>query len=526
MFSGLLPLLSLWHQFQVFSALDLTVYIHYPERNSAVEFCGFNFKVEAASGVDPSNTTSHASAKHESKDLYVAHLSMANEYLSTEAVVAVSAAIPQDPDIFWGQLCQAVCPKLGPQGLITNAGPYTKTGSLQMSNVLHLWPDFGCRSWSNVDVSFNSSAIRRQVDIRIRLPAAPQENALARPSQQLPPVMFRLNSEWYFDYPGKVYDSWHSLMVTGEMEPVVMVEVYIKGVGWQNWNDQPIYTSDKLRKTCGRCDPELQFICDSWEKSGYAMYAGGNHNFGHAAAFFEELWKMVMPRLLRQLPQRTDTKPVRTGAWGYCIGGLAAWNAITALPHLYNIAYLGSPALDFNCGDPFRMVSNISYESHGSKPKIYIDSGTDEGYEMNTQSLLLFHKLQKQGLVEGHDLFYSRAPFGTHQERMFLRRALKGLLIMFGSGSPQIESSQPSPFFSGLTYTYQPLSQAWSDSKLDPTMVDCVRAIASMFPLVMIFCFLRCRTLKGRASGKKTSISAPNGPEGEANGLDDGLLGG
>merc|ERR1711933_25376 len=91
-------------------------------------------------------------------------------------------------------------------------------------------------------------------------------------------------------------------------------------------------------------------------------YAGGNHSFGSAAAFFEELWRKAMPHVLEQLPQRTDNKAMRVGAWGYCIGGLAAWNAITTQPNLFNMAYLGSPAMDYDCGDPFRALSNVSVQ--------------------------------------------------------------------------------------------------------------------------------------------------------------------
>jgi len=70
----------------------------------------------------------------------------------------------------------------------------------------------------------------------------------------------------------------------------------------------------------------------------------------------------VVPRLLTKLPSRTDVAnpfeahQLRVGVWGYCIGGLAAWNAITLKPGLYNMAYMGSPAVDFDCGDALVMA--------------------------------------------------------------------------------------------------------------------------------------------------------------------------
>jgi len=353
--------------------------------------------------------------------------------------------VGQNPgvDILWGQACLQACPKLSPQGNLANSGPYTKTQPLNLSNVIDLWPDFSCKPWKSFDVSFFSTAIGRQVNALARLPGAVQENHLSRPSGNLPPIMFRLNAEWYWDHPAEEYDFWHSLMVNGEMEPFLVVEVYLEGVGWQSWDNNPVYSTDALRPKCGECDEELQFICKQWEKTGYAGYAGGNHSFGSAPAFFEELWKKAVPSLLTMLPERTDEKAFRTGAWGYCIGGLAAFNAITTHPDLYNMAYLGSPAMDFDCGSPFQELRHISPDKNGVRPKIYIDSGADEGEEMNRQSALLFQKLQERGLVAGQDVFYSRAPFGTHQSKMFLRRALKGLLFMFGSGGSSLETYQP-----------------------------------------------------------------------------------
>merc|ERR1711933_683916 len=148
-----------------------------------------------------------------------------------------------------------------------------------------------------------------------------------------------------------------------------------------------------------------------------------------------------MPHVLPKLPLRSDNDTLRVGAWGYCIGGLAAWNALVLRPDLFNMAYLGSPAMDFNCGDPFRAVETFSWGA--VRPRIYIDSGAAEGQIMNRMTLRLFRMLQEKGLVEGRDIFYARAEFGTHQASAFLRRALKGLLVLFGAGTPGMEVYTP-----------------------------------------------------------------------------------
>lgn len=446
MLSRSMLLLQLWGCVNVSYALHLAVNIHYPEKNSAVELCGFAFSIDVASTLDPTTSISHAKSKYVKKDMWNAYLKIKDSFLYTDVVLAIMAQ-PGGVKTIWKEQCIKKCNRLGPQGLLVNSGPLSKVGPLNISNVIDVWPDFGCQMWSSLDVSFFSAAIGSQVNALARLPGASQENALARPSEKLPAVMFRLNAEWYWDHPSSEYGSWHDLMANGEMEPVAVVEVYIQGVGWQDWNTQPIYSTEPLHKKCGRCSEELQFICDGWEATGYAIYATGNHSFGHAAPFFKELYHSVMGKLLARLPARSDTKALRVGAWGNCIGGLAAWSAVTTLPHLYNIAILGSPAVDYDCGDPFNALSNILLDT---KPKIYIDSGADEPEQMNRQCLLLFNKLKGRGLVEGTDLFYTRAPFGTHQARMFLRRVLKALLVLFGAGS-----NNPSLYFTDLSYQYR-----------------------------------------------------------------------
>eukprot|EP00746_Dinoflagellata_sp_MGD_P077096 gnl/MRDRNA2_/MRDRNA2_30973_c0_seq1.p1 gnl/MRDRNA2_/MRDRNA2_30973_c0~~gnl/MRDRNA2_/MRDRNA2_30973_c0_seq1.p1 ORF type:complete len:539 (-),score=92.46 gnl/MRDRNA2_/MRDRNA2_30973_c0_seq1:289-1905(-) len=443
-------LLPLWSSIRLLYALDLTVNVHYPEKMSAVELCGFKFSVEAVSKLNPTDPIAHAHANKLEKDLYSAYMQVPDENINSEAILAVMAK-PGGTEKIWSPECQQICPRLGPQGFVTNAGPFTKTGPLQKSNVIDLWPDFGCQGWSNVDVSFHSKAIGRHVQARARVPASAIENTLARPTHLLPPTMFRFNAEWYWDHPVQEYDSWHKLMVDGEMEPVTMVELYIKGVGWQDWETQPIYSTEPLRKKCGKCDPELQFICDDWEKTGYNLYKGGHHSFGHAKAFFEELYREIVPALFKVLPGGSHSvSALRTGVWGNCIGGLAAWNAVSSLPHLFNIAYLGSPAVDYDCGDGFKAVQNISLQSQGSLPRIYIDSGADEGPEMNQQALLLFSKLQQQGLIEGQNVYYTRHPFGTHQGRMFERRVLKALMTLFGTNVNHPGSSY---YFTNLKYS-------------------------------------------------------------------------
>merc|ERR1711941_77396 len=92
--------------------------------------------------------------------------------------------------------------------------------------------------------------------------------------------------------------------------------------------------------------------------------------------------------------------------------------------------------MDFDCGAPFDSVKNLSWGAHmGSRPRVYIDAGAAEGELMDRQTLLLMRRLQERGAVEGKDIFYERAEFGTHQGRSLLRRSLRGLLVLFGTGS-------------------------------------------------------------------------------------------
>lgn len=415
----------IWFTSAPAAALDLNVIVHYPQKDSAVDHCGFQFMI----GTDVGKPSEQVPATHYGNDSYRATLQLPDSRLSTQVLVGVIAKFGD----VGNEACQAVCPRMGPQGEAVQSGVFLQTEPLLSDNEVNIWPTFCVLDAATTEASFFSEAIGRQVVIKTRIPAAYVENPLPRPSGSLPPIMFRFNSEWYWPENAKLYDTWHALMVAGELEPFVVSEIWIAGNDWQAWSAQPIYTTEKLQHSCGKCDPEIEFVCRDWERAGYAGYAGGNHSFGEAAAFFDDLYELGLPPVLQQLPPRTDDATLRVGAWGYCIGGLAAWNALVTRPERFNIGYLGSPAVDFNCGHPLLAADSFAWGA--VRPKIYIDSGSAEGPLMNRQSLLLLRKLKEKGLVEGEDIFYTRATFGTHQGRSLLRRAHMGLHTLFGTRS-------------------------------------------------------------------------------------------
>lgn len=417
------------------SALHIDVVIHYPEKGSAVEQCGLQFRA-ATSFNDPAAA---APAKWVARNVFAAQVELPDSRLYEKASIGILADV-SDTKV-GNAACQALCPMLGSQGQALQMGNFVETQPLLLENTVEVWPAFCKPNYGESQLSFFSDAIGRQINLVVRLPSAVLENNLPRPSAMLPPILFRLNSEWYWPNSTVHYSTWHDLMVTGNLGALVVAEVYVEGVDWKSWDTQPIYTTEPLNYTCRGCDPQLQFICDSWESSAYFIYRGGNHSFGSAARFFDELYDMAMPLVLQRLPDRSDNEILRVGMWGYCIGGLAAWNAMVLRPERYNIAYLGSPAMDFDCGDAFRAVRSLSWGA--VRPRIYIDSGAAEGQLMNRMALMLLRMLQDQGLEEGRDVFYVRAAFGTHQANAFLRRALTGLMVLFGSGRPGQEVYTP-----------------------------------------------------------------------------------
>lgn len=409
------------------AALELNVIVHYPQQNSAVDRCGFQFVI--GTDVGKASESEEVPTTQYGNDSYHATLQLPDSLFLTQVLVGVIAKFGDVSS----KECQAVCPRMGPQGEAVQSGVFLQTEPLLRENEVNIWPAFCVLDPVTTEASFFSEAIGREVVIKTRIPATYVENPLPRPSGSLPPIMFRFNSEWYWSENEKLYDTWHTLMVAGELEPFVVSEIYIAGNDWQAWSSQPIYTTEKLQHSCGKCDSEIEFVCRDWERAGYAGYTGGNHSFGEAGAFFDDLYDLGLPPVLQQLPPRTDDATLRVGAWGYCIGGLAAWNALVTRPDRFNIGYLGSPAVDFNCGHA--LLAADSFAWGGLRPKIYIDSGSAEGPLMNQQSVLLLRKLKRKGLVEGKDIFYTRATFGTHQGRSLLRRAHVGLHTLFGTRS-------------------------------------------------------------------------------------------
>jgi len=423
---------SLCATLELYAAQGLDVSIHYSESNSVIDACGLTLKVAVSLSNNPIPSVAEEIATQHGKDLFTARLHVNGSNINNDGLVAINAMLG-DKKQLTSEGCKQVCGKISPQGDLVSTGPYTKVRLTPEAHI-DVWPNFGCQKWQTLpDISFASAAIGgRRVIARARMPAAPQENHLARPSGQLPPILFRLNSEWYWPDSGEEYGHWHSLMVDGIMEPFIVVEVGEENVS--HWPNEPIFTSKPLRLKCGACEDDISFVCRDWESYSH-RFAGKAHFFGSAADFFDELWHSVVPHLLTKLPARTDVAKsfeahqLRVGVWGYCIGGLAAWNAITLKPGLYNMAYMGSPAVDFDCGDALVMAKNVSLGDGNSEPNIYIDVGAHEGIVAIRQSRLLFHRLRDQG----YHIQFSVAPFGTHQARIFLRRALPGLLALFGS---------------------------------------------------------------------------------------------
>lgn len=423
------PALLLVLRAVVARGLRAEVNIHYPEKDSAVEHCGFRFQV-ATSFSEPIRPVD---ARQSGEDLFTATLELPDVFLYRQTVIAVLADFSEDQLASAG--CQRVCAGIGKQGQMVQLGPHARTRALGLRNRIDLWPSFcrGTGDWASVNTTFYSEALDRHVHIVARLPAESLENRQPRPGHLLPPIMFRFNAEWYWPHADS-YVQWHGLMVNGVLQPFAVAEVYVEGVATRSWDVEPILSTQPLRLRCGPCDPDMQFICDRWEESAADYYAGGNHSFGIAAAFFGELERHAMAPLRSALPPSSDGEEARLGAWGYCIGGLAAWNALAWRPGAFSLAYLGSPAVDFDCGAPLAAVENFSWPP-GSPPKVYIDSGAVEDTEAGRQARLLFHRLQRKGLVDGRDVFYQEAAFGTHQHSALLRRALRGLLVLFGAGN-------------------------------------------------------------------------------------------
>eukprot|EP00406_Dinophysis_acuminata_P013454 CAMPEP_0179233662 /NCGR_PEP_ID=MMETSP0797-20121207/12490_1 /TAXON_ID=47934 /ORGANISM="Dinophysis acuminata, Strain DAEP01" /LENGTH=489 /DNA_ID=CAMNT_0020940819 /DNA_START=65 /DNA_END=1532 /DNA_ORIENTATION=- len=418
--------------------LDLDVHIHYPEVSSAVDLCGFSFGVVTSLSADQSEEAA-VPAERSGDNLFAARVRLPDCSLNKEALIGVMAAFDEDRRLT--PACNAVCPDFAPQGKVVQLGVYRRTAALRGPTAVDLWPSFCRVAGATHTAAFRSAALGRAGRVHFRLPAPLLENPLPRPTAAMPPIVYRLNSEWYWPHGANESDHdrfWQDLMLRGNMETVVLAELRIDGVTHGSWSVQPADLHD--RAAAGQVRGVRPGAAVHMRYMGgvdYGGFTGGDHNYGSAADFFQELYDKTIPPVLAQLPPRTDTGTLRVGVWGYCIGGLGAWNALVTHPELYNIGYVGSAALDFNCGDAFRDVPALRPREGMPRPKVYIDSGSAEGELMNSQTLLLFEKLQGLGLVQGRDVFYSQALFGTHQAGSVLRRATAGLLALFGAGQGQ-----------------------------------------------------------------------------------------
>mmetsp|Transcript_102236 Transcript_102236/g.184406 ORF Transcript_102236/g.184406 Transcript_102236/m.184406 type:complete len:498 (-) Transcript_102236:156-1649(-) len=410
-------------------ALDLSIFVHYPSHNSAVDICGLVLSVTTSLETDSKPVLLQPFGDN----IYRADLNLDDRYLSAEPLLAVLGNTPKRSS---SEQCEKLCPHLSPNQL-AELGVRSRVPPMSHSNEVHLWPSLCQQDPSSADLRTYSAAIGQDMAFTVHLPASFSENFLPRPTDRLPAVLFKFNSEWFWDYRNqRDYEYLHNSMVVGEIKEFVLVEIEEKGVVWQNWSNQPIFDDQGPQDNCtSKCPEDLEFICQTWPHTRN-LYAGGNHSWGGASLFFDELYDHVLPQILALMPRRLDEDDasLTVGTWGYCIGGLASWNALVSKPNRFNLAYLGSPAMDYNCAEPFKRLENLSWV--GRPPTIYLDTGSMEDDMMRRQVRLLYEKLVLKGLVPGRDIFFSESQFGTHEEKMLWRRAQVAMKSLFAIPGP------------------------------------------------------------------------------------------
>jgi enterochelin esterase-like enzyme len=251
--------------------------------------------------------------------------------------------------------------------------------------------------------AFQSRFLPTPRDLIVYLPPAYDQSSARRF-----PVLYLQDGQNLFDpatsfVPGM---DWHvgqsadELIAAGAIRPLVIVGIY-------NTGDKRIreYTPSRDRKLGG----------------------------GSADRYGRMLLEEVRPFVQSQY--RISEGAANTGIGGSSLGGLLALYLGLKFPQHFGSLAVLSPSLWWNK----RWILDFAARRRiKSRPRIWLDSGTDEGGNTLDNSRKLRDILVKKGWKTGSDLLFEEIPGGQHNEAAWAQRVGPFLRFLFPSENPAV----------------------------------------------------------------------------------------
>jgi predicted alpha/beta superfamily hydrolase len=215
------------------------------------------------------------------------------------------------------------------------------------------------------------------------------------------PVLYMHDGQNLFDpetaFAGKHWrldETAQQLMEDGKLQPMIIAGVYHAG---EKRIDEYTPTRDKKQKAGGKAEI-------------------------YASALVNEIKPFI------DVQYRTLTGPQNTGVGGSSLGGLISLYLGLECPEVFGRVAAMSPSVWWDRRYIVRAVKEL-----GLKPRlrIWLDIGSDEGARIVADARALRGALEKQGWIEGQDLFYSEIPGAAHDENAWAARVGDVLTALF-----------------------------------------------------------------------------------------------
>jgi enterochelin esterase-like enzyme len=221
------------------------------------------------------------------------------------------------------------------------------------------------------------------------------------------PVLYLQDGQNLFDpatsFAGvawRVGETADRLIAEGRIQPLVIVGIY--NTGRQRVRE---YTPSRAKKLGG----------------------GGANRYGKMLV--EEIKPFI------QSKYRTLAGPVHTGVGGSSLGGLLAMYLGLSYPTIFGKVAAVSPSVWWNR----RWILNFAARRRlKSRPRIWLDTGTQEGTQTTADTRKLRDALLQRGWQEGRDLHYEEIQGGQHNEAAWALRVGPFLQFLFPAGESAV----------------------------------------------------------------------------------------
>ena len=250
---------------------------------------------------------------------------------------------------------------------------------------------------------FRSRSLRNQRDVIVYLPASYEE----QPTRRFP-VLYMHDGQNLFDpatsfVPGmdwKVAQTADHLIATAAVRPLIIVGIYNAGKARTNE-----YTPTKVPRTGG----------------------------GRADEYGKFLFKELMPFIQREY--RVDSAARSTGIGGSSLGGLISLYLGLNLPDVFGQIAALSPSVWW---DQRVILSTAASLKFATRPRIWLDAGTNEGPRTLQDVEQLRDLLLQKGWRLGDDLHYRCIEGAEHNEAAWALRVGPFLQFLYPAGESKV----------------------------------------------------------------------------------------